>query len=269
MNAFCNKQNFEVSWYLKNLKTGEKFNRNGDTVIYSGSVRKIAILMSALNDVKNGKISLDKKTQIQKRYKRNASGCFRHLKSEFSLSFQDILTMMIIISDNTCTGIVVDTIGKKRINSYCESIGMKNTEIKGGFPPLGKEHLKKYRDKTTPNDIGFLLNSILDGSKNKKIAAKIGCTPKLCRLAIDIMKRQELRTRLPLFLPNNAEVAHKTGTMRGVFNDAGIIFYRNSPQFILSVFVHNGSKGFPKKEEADLVIGKLCRMCYDYIKKIR
>ena len=137
MNKFCDKQPFEVSWYLKNIKTGEITNRNGDSIVSSASVRKIAILMAALKAVYDGKVSLNKPVTIKKKYQKNHSGCLRFLKPGFTITFQDALTLMIIISDNTCTGHIVDILGINYINEYNKSIGLKNTKIIRGFPPIG------------------------------------------------------------------------------------------------------------------------------------
>ena len=75
--------------------------------------------------------------------KKNQSGVLRYLDAEFSLSFKDCLTLMIIVSDNACTGNVVKILGVQYINAYARSIGLKKTRVIRGFPPIGKEHLKK------------------------------------------------------------------------------------------------------------------------------
>ena len=67
-------------------------------------------------------------------------------------------------------------------------------------------------------------------------AARLGCTPELCQLAIDILSWQRLRNRLPSRLPRKVKVAHKTGTTAHNYNDAGIIYLGDEPAFILSAF---------------------------------
>lgn len=264
LQKICDKQSFEVGWHLKNLQTGETANRNGDDVVSSASVRKIAILMAALKSVNEGKLSLSQSVVIQRKYQKNRSGCFQYLQPGFTITLQDVLVMMIIVSDNTCTGTLVDMLGVEYINSFSRKIGLKGTKIKRGFPPLGKEDLKKFMDTTTPNDIGLLLDLIVQGSQDSQVAAKLGSTPELCQLALNILSWQVHNSMLPLLLPRGTTIAHKTGTRRGVHNDAGVVYVNGKPSFILAVFVHEGATS-PQKAEAAKVIAKICKTCYDSI----
>ncbi len=127
LNAMCDKLPFHTGWFLKAIRTGETFNRMGEVVVPSASVRKIAILMTALKAVYEGKLSLDQRVPIEARYQDNDSGCFQHLQPNFSVSLRDALVMMIIVSDNTCTGAVVDILGLDQINNFSRSAGMVGT----------------------------------------------------------------------------------------------------------------------------------------------
>src|SRR6266446_5523360 len=135
MNALCDALPFQTSWYLKDLKTGRTASRLGDVPVPSASTRKISILMAALKAVHDGKLALDQKVTIEARYQDNDSGTFQHMTPGFWITFRDALVMMIIVSDNTCTGTVVDLVGLPSIRSYCESIGMTRTVHRFGIPP--------------------------------------------------------------------------------------------------------------------------------------
>src|SRR6266498_4783097 len=124
MNALCDALPFQTSWYLKDLKTGATADRMGDVPVPSASTRKISILMAALKAVHDGKLSLDQKVTIEAKYQDNDSGTFQHLTPGFWITFRDALVMMIIVSDNTCTGMVVDLVGLEDVERYCESMGM-------------------------------------------------------------------------------------------------------------------------------------------------
>jgi len=96
--------------------------------------------------------------------------------------------MMIIVSDNTCTGMVVDLVGLEDIQRYCESIGMTGTIHRFRIPPrVGRDHTLDQVTTTTPNDQGFLLELILRGTSDPAAAARLHCTRELCRLALDIL----------------------------------------------------------------------------------
>src|SRR5438876_11991193 len=153
MNALCTALPFQSSWYLKDCRSGETANRAGDVLVPSASTRKISIMMAALASVHAGKLALDQKVTIDKKYQDNDSGTFQHLTPGFWITFRDALVMMIIVSDNTCTGTVADMVGLGEIQRWCESIGMIGTVHRYGIPPRAHpDHALGEVTTTTPND---------------------------------------------------------------------------------------------------------------------
>jgi beta-lactamase class A len=270
LNQLCDAQPFHTGWYLKHLRTGASAQRHGDVIVPSASTRKIAIMMTALKAVHDGKLALDQPVTIDAKYQDNDSGTFQHLQPGFTIQFRDALVMMIIVSDNTCTGTVVDMLGLDQINAFSRSIGMRGTTHRYGLPPkLDRDHAVEATNATTPADIGMLLDLILQGTRDAEVAARLGCTPKLCQLGLDILSWQKLSWRLPAYLPYGTKVAHKTGrgTQGRNNNDAGIIFQGDQPRFILSVFTEHVPlampNGLPGYTVAGQHIARLCRTCYD------
>lgn len=268
LKNFCEEKRYILRFYFKNLRSGEETGREENIITSSASVRKIAILMAALKSVNDNKIKLSDKIKIDKKFQKNRSGILRYLVSGFELSFENLLLLMIIISDNTATGHVVDIIGLDHINEYNKSIGLINTNVKAGFPPKGKEHLPEHTDTTTAKEIGLLLEMILQGSNDEKVAEKLGSTTELCSLALNFLKKQMYNTKIPYLLPKKyIIVAHKTGTRsnQGVFNDAGIVFHKDEPLYILTVFSSKGEDYLPDKSEVVFDIAKLSKMCFDHV----
>src|SRR5512144_2241365 len=120
MNELCDALPFQTSWYLKDLATGATADRLGAVPVPSASTRKISILMAALAAVHAGKLSLDQKVTVEARYQDNDSGTFQHLTPGFWITLRDAMVMMIIVSDNTCTGHVVDLVGLGEVQRFCE-----------------------------------------------------------------------------------------------------------------------------------------------------
>jgi len=268
LDALCDALPFQTSWYLKDLATGARADRLGDVPVPSASTRKISIMMAALKAVHDGKLALDQKVVIDAKYQDNDSGTFQHLTPGFWITFRDALVMMIIVSDNTATGQVVDLVGLGEIQRFCESIGMTRTVHRFGIPPrLGPDHALDQVTTTTPNDQGMLLELILRGTADAAVAARMGVTPELCRLGLDILSWQKLKARLPSQLPLGTKIAHKTGTgSRGVM-DAGIVFKADRPLFILTAYTEHvpaalpdGTPGFTA---ANTLIGRMARLAYD------
>ena len=271
LNDLCDALPFQTSWYLKDLTTGATSDRRGDVPVPSASTRKISIMMAALAAVHAGKLSLDQKVTVEAKYQDNDSGTFQHLTPGFWITFRDALVMMIIVSDNTSTGMVVDQVGLEAIQRYCESLGMKGTIHRFGIPPrLGPDHTLDQVTSTTPNDQGLLLELILRGTSDAKVAARLGCTTELVQLGLDILTWQKLKTRLPSLLPVGTKIAHKTGTGSRGYMDAGIIWKNGHPQCILTAYTDHvpaalpdGTPGFAAAAQ---LIGRMARICYDEIK---
>jgi len=108
---------------------------------------------------------------------------------------------------------------------------------------------------------------ILQGAGDQAAAARLGGTPELCRLALDILSWQKLKTRLPSLLPLGTKVAHKTGTGSRGYMDAGIVYRDGAPRFILTAYTEHVPEtlpdGTPGFAAAYQVIGKMARLCWD------
>jgi len=268
MNTLCDALPFQSSWYLKDWKSGDTANRAGDVPVPSASTRKISIMMAALASVHAGKLALDQKCTIDAKYQDNDSGTFQHLTPGFWITFRDALVMMIIVSDNTCTGTVVDLVGLDVVQRYCDSLGMTGTKHRFGIPPkLGRDHTLDQVTTTTPNDQGMLLELIWKGTTDAAVASKLQVTPELCKLATDILSWQKLKTRLPSQLPLGTKVAHKTGTGSRGFMDAGIILKDGTPLYILTAYTEHVPEalpdGTPGFTAAYQLIGRMARLAWD------
>ncbi len=270
LNALCEDEPYVTGWYLKDLKSGATADRNGDVVFPSASTRKISILMAALAAVHAGTLSLDDPFTIDKEYQDNTSGVFQFLSTGIVLKVRDALTMMIIVSDNACTGKIVDMLGLDAINAYTRRVGMVGSTHRYNIPPKsGRDHVLEESNTTTPADVGRLLELILQGTTDEAVAGRLGVTTDLCKLAMQILLWQRLGSRLPNQLPTEARVAHKTGT--GVLgrnnNDAGIVFQGEAPLFILTVFTEHLPVNMPTGTSgylhAGLMIAKMAKVCYD------
>lgn len=267
LNDLCDAQPFNTHWYVKDLRTGADAHRDGHVAVPSASTRKIAILMTALKQVNEGKLSLDDPFTIEARYQNTTSGSFQHLKPGFQITLFDALVMMIVVSDNTCTGKVADIVTLDSVNELCQSIGMVNTmHIHGSGSTsstgLAWDHPVDAGNATSAGDLGLLLDYIVKGLDDADAASKLGCTPELCRIGMDILSWQNLRQRLPYLLPPEAKVAHKTGTGLRNYNDAGVVFAGDESRFIIVTLTDMVPSTMPDGSggsgTASLHIARLC-----------
>src|SRR5262249_48593237 len=275
LNELCDGAEFEVSWYLKDLASGAAADRRGKVAVPSASTRKISIMMAALAAVHGGKPSLAQKSPIARRFQDNDSGTFQHLTPGFWITLRDAMVMMIIVSDNTCTGHVVDLVGLANVQRYTEAVGLTGTVHRYGIPPkTGPDNTLDRVTTTTANDQGLLLELILKGTEDPDTAAKLQCTTAhfertraLGRLGLASLRGQKRKPRLPSLLPLGTKVAHKTGTGHRCYNDAGIIFKGDRPLCILTAYtlgvpdaIADGTPGFAA---AYRLIGRMAQLSYN------
>jgi beta-lactamase class A len=164
-------------------------------------------------------------------------------------------------------------VGLAEIQRFCDTIGLTRTIHRFGIPPrLDLDHTLDQVTTTTPNDQGNLLEMILRAVDDPAAAAKLGSTPELCRLGLDILSWQKLKARLPSQLPLGTKVAHKTGTGARGYMDAGIVFKADTPLFILTVYTEHvparlpdGTPGFTA---ANQLIGGLARRAWDALSEM-
>jgi len=278
LNQISESQDFDVKWFFKDLDTGQSLNRNGDEIGPSASTRKISILMAAMKAVNEGKIGLLDEIVPDEKYWGTNSGCFQHFLPGFKVKFQDLLTMMIIVSDNVSTGTVTEILTLDYINDFCKNIGMSGTDHRVGFPTGADltSDLNKV-NSTTPNDVGLLLEIIHQSISDEDAASKLGSTTELCKIAMEILLAQKLNNRLPLKLAspsaagpkdNDVKVAHKTGSYQTGYSDSGIIYPSNHAGVILCAYtdnvpqyLNNGDAGIYSANNA---MGSLALECYNY-----
>jgi len=261
---------FTTRWHVRDIASGRETNHEGDVPMPSASTRKTSILMAAMAAVNAGLLRLEDQVVLEARLQKDvASGTYRYMTPGCVIPFRDVLVNMMITSDNVCTQAVLERLGPETMDSYCHGIGMTGTHHRGLIPPLGIgwDHPVDAVATTTQSDQVLLLNLILHGTEDAMVARRLGSTPELCRLAMDILSWQVLRNLIPSLLPYGTKVAHKTGRGRRGRMDAGIIFEGGRPLFILAAATDwvpeampDGLPGFAASFGS---IGRVARACWD------
>lgn len=285
ITRICDAQEFRTHLYVKDLGTGKVYARDDDTIVSSGSTRKLYIMIAALREVHRGRFSLDMPFTLDEEYQRRSShgkvpretlfnytaGIFQNFRPGTEIEFQDAINMMIVISDNTCAGKITDMVGADTINEFCQSIGMTGTTLRWSLTPDRKPRPVEATNATTARDMGRLMEQVVLGTGDAAAAERLGITPELCQLAIRILSWQKLKTLLAPMLPPGANVAHKSGTPvgGGSSNDVGVVFAGTDPKFVISYYSAGvpavTAEGLPGKALADGHAARLCRLCWDHL----
>ena len=207
---------------VRMIDTWEEIGVNGDEVFPSASIIKLPILVEALRQRAEGKLSLDERMTLREEDKVGGSGVLKEMTPGLVLPFSDVLTLMIIVSDNTAANIAITRIGMENVNAYMRQLGLRKTVLMRKL--MDFEARKCGLDNlTSPRDMADLL---------QKLAMKTMLNEESCEKALDIMKRQQVRDRIPRYLPSGTPVAHKTGEIAEIRHDVGIVYARDRPYII-------------------------------------
>lgn len=193
------------------------FSWNENERFPAASLIKLPILREMYQRVQEGKLDLYQELTVTEEAKVGGFGILKELHSGLKVSLKDIAVLMIVLSDNTATNMLIRLLGMKEINIMCKRLGMTGTELNRMM--MDYESPKRGIDNfTTPGDIAVFFQDLL---ANQDICDKYR------NEMIDILTKQQCNNKLPSGLPTEAIIAHKTGDLAGTEHDAGILFMGN------------------------------------------
>jgi len=261
----------DMAIYMKNLANGDEIALDADSVYETFSVIKLAIASEVLHQSETGKFSLTDRVTLKAGDRRLPSGVLYALDPGLQPTIKDLLTLMIIISDNEATDLLGDKVGRANVTAYMRSLGLDKTTIQfsdldwdrtwlstldpayklaSGDKtiefPFGKYDDARVRDAfghtiydagiyfghSSAREIGHLLEWAAEGKLVSKAASQ---------QLLDIMEMQQVNDRFPRYL-RDVRIAHKTGDGQPfIANDAAVMWVGKQP-IVLVVFTghHRG-----------------------------
>ncbi|AFY72282.1 beta-lactamase class A [Synechococcus sp. PCC 7502] len=248
INALTKSQpDITVETYLTDLDSGGYVNIKGSEAIASASMIKIPVLVAFLQDVDAGKARLDEQLVLSKDVIVGESGGLQYEPVGTKISALETITLMIIISDNTATNMIIKRIGGiEEANQRFLSWDLTSTVIRNPLPDL------TGTNTTSPEDLVNLLSMVEQG----KILS-----PRSRDRLMDIMHRTKTNTLLPQGIPPDARIAHKTGDIKSVVGDAGIIDMPNGKRYIISAIAKRPSND----QRANELIRQISRTVYTHL----
>ncbi|MFY9607004.1 MAG: serine hydrolase [Blastocatellia bacterium] len=245
--------------YIKCIETGEEIAINADETMDTMSVIKIPLMVEVFRQIEAGKFALTDRVTMKESDKRPGTGVMRSLDANASLTIKDVITLMIIVSDNTATDILFEKVGGiEPVNKLMQSYGLNTIKATGPtsmwFKALreSSDLWKFHTEGKTPfglsssREMGKLLERIQKGEAVSKQASEH---------MLQIMRGQVYSSRLPKYV-TGFRLPHKTGDfLPYIGNDVGILESENR-HVVLSVFTarHNGIG--PHMEDAIARVGE-------------
>jgi beta-lactamase class A len=191
---------------------GEGFYHNSSVVFQSASVIKIPILIEGLRQCELGRLDLDRLILVD-HGRVGGSGVLQALSQAASVTVKDLLTLMMIVSDNIATNLLIDMLGIESLNTSFVGMGLQDTVLDRrmmDFDAIGYG-LDNF---TSPRDMLACLKIVAEGTYLSEASRA---------MAMEIMGYQQFLDKLPAMLDlDQVFIANKTGSLPGVEHDCAI-----------------------------------------------
>ena len=209
---------------ILDLTTGQTYFLRADEVLPTASSIKIAILAELYRQAQQGKLKLSDFYTLQSSDLVGGSGITSVLTpGQTRLTLRDVAGLMISVSDNSATNVIIDRVGMENVNALLDSLGLTHTQLRRKMMDLkaaeeGRENI------ASPREMMLLLEGLYRGKVLNK-----PMTEDFFNL-LSVHKE----SYIPRELPEDLKVANKPGELEGVRNDSGIVFTGKRP-YVISV----------------------------------
>ena len=213
----------KVWLYAKNLDTGAVYSFNGDERVRTASTIKLAIMVEAFSQVAEGKIKWTDEIVLTKEKKVGGAGILFEFADNLKVTLRDALHLMITISDNTATNLVLDVVTADAVNARMDKLGFKYTRslrkvFGGGDSAAGKDPKNSIfgLGVTTPREMITLMEKLELGEI---------VSPEASKDMLGILKRQQFHDGVGRTLLD-VTIANKTGALDRLRSDVAIVYTR-------------------------------------------
>jgi beta-lactamase class A len=252
----------KVALYARDLATGKTVAIDADQPVPTASVIKLGILYTALQQIRAGRAHFDDRLMLHHDDQVPGSGVLLFLDTPHTLTLKDALTLMIAVSDNTATNLVIDDLGLDTIDDQLsrptpQGLGLKNTWL----------YKKVFKDPTTPQPadqkqfgLGKTTAREMASIMERFVTCNLGPVPSqgngsldasarpsdqdLCKAALHMLRVQSDHNAIPRYLEKldttegDSAIANKTGAIDHARNDVAAV-YTPHGVILISAFTHD------------------------------
>jgi beta-lactamase class A len=233
-----------VGYAIVDLTTGERFGQLEHETFPAASAIKLAIVYELFKQAEEQRIDLDDKTTLDRRQAVGGTGVLVEMGTP-TLSLGDYAVLMVMLSDNTATNVLIDRLGLDRITARMRGLGLAGTKLRRHMMDTAAAR-RGDENVSTPDELVRQLKMMNDGM------------PK----AIELLKKPK-ENRLRKGLPEGVASADKSGELEGVRVDAGIVFAKNRPYAlcVMTTFLKSEAEG-------ERAIVDISRVAYEYFSRL-
>lgn len=242
-----------------------QYHHRSETIMPAASLIKLPILCAALAQVETGRLSLEQRVRVTADDIVGGSGVLHTLRPGVDLSLYDLLMLMIVVSDNTATNMVIDLVGQDAINDWCDARSLLRTELVGKLQlPDAKQNEAQRRGERNATCAAEVLRLLVRLQQGRLLS------PEMTATALGMMKKQQFHEAMGRYLPRDGglepspvTLASKSGCLRGVWHDAGLVYRHDRPLYALVVMTTDArDTSFGVEQEGVLLIAKLSKQVF-------
>jgi beta-lactamase class A len=240
-----------VGYSVIDLENGVRLSRRGDETFPTASLIKVAILVTVFDLVAKGQLSLDDPITLLKIDQVGGSGVSQYFHNGTILTVRDAAWLMMTISDNTATNLLLDRIIIRRVWAKMDSLGLHNTKVHSKsflrIASVAMDSSVKYGlGVTTPNEMARLLELMAQGH---------AVNPSADSTMLEMMEHNTKDTMLQRYI-DGARVAHKDGEVNQTRNECALWYLRN--RIIACVLTkENADQRWVTDNEAEVTLAKI------------
>jgi beta-lactamase class A len=274
----------KVSLYARNLATNRTVAIDADQPVPTASVIKLGVLYTALQQIRAGRAHFDDRLTLHHEDQVPGSGVLLFLDTPHTLTLKDALTLMIAVSDNTATNLVIDDLGLDIIDDQLsrrapQGLGLKNTWLykKVYKDPTGPQPADQPQfglGKTTAREMASIMERFvtcnlgpapLTATVTDSVSTPVPSDKELCAAAIHMLKVQSDHDMIPRYLEKldttegDSAIANKTGAIDHARNDVAAV-YTQQGTILISAFTHdNADTSWTPDNPALILIAKMAK----------
>jgi beta-lactamase class A len=211
-----------VGYSIRDLDGGARLSLRADETFPTASLIKVAVLVTLFDLVERGQMGLDDPLTLLTIDKVGGSGVLNTMHSGLTLSVRDAAQLMVALSDNTATNLLLERITIGRVAAKLDSLGLRNTRLHHevmlrAYTTVARDSSEKYGlGKTTPNDMAQLFTLLAQGK---------AVSPRADSIMLAMLETNQDDLLLVRWL-SGIRVAHKTGSDDEVRTDCGLFYLR-------------------------------------------
>ena len=268
VQAIAAQHHGQVALFAENLKTHQTVALQPDKPVQTASTIKLAILYEAMEQIRAGKLQFDDPITLAATDQVPGSGMLLFFDTPLKLTFKDVLTMMIVVSDNSGANLAMDHVGIDNVNARLAKLGLKDSHLyKKVFAPvppgvaLPADFKQFGLGKTTAREMAALMTRIAtcDLGGPAQPGDRI-----ICDKALHMLHVQFYRNAVPHYLDGlpgatGDSIASKTGSLNAVRADVAAVSTKNGMVVISAYTFENADHSWGPEQEGELTIAKLAQ----------